>query len=438
MLELNDTYTPLETGSYNIKSELTKELFDSLKVLKVDLQVFMVTSVLDHGKDTLVIVGGREVIYRRYLIDVKDLTKVRLSIDTSKGKRVTERNLLPFRYTDVVLNKEHVSKLLKYKHKDSITEFEVEELLSDDSIELNQNLENVEKAEKSFPNDGNMGSVKAAEHSAAFNIKVSLREELEDNIVYIYEAKPSTNSIALSKQFKIKHRHVIQDLFKLCQSKPSLLMGIEFQPYQYINGKDNVITYSTYLEVNEDVYYEFINKMGTPKSAEMVNYRECKVKEYFDAFKSLRDNMYIRGYKENEIKIALYNRTTQTSSLMRLIKDYTTHRNINSLKEDMISYDEMCIVIFNLINYSCGIDALEYDGSRIDRSTLSVELQNKILHKEIELRFAIKIAKNLDSPLSNLLALAFDRNKNILGEWLTEYGREDLWNKVIKKDKRDI
>ena len=264
-------------------------------------------------------------------------------------------------------------------------------------------------------------------------LNIPLEKDLEDNIVHIYESNPSTNSIALAKQFKIPHFHVIRDLFKLCQSNPSLLMGITFQPYQYISGEHRKVTYVTYLEVNEEMYYEFINKMGTPKSKEMRIYRDAKMKEYFNAFKILRDDMVIRGYKEQELKRIIQNRTQFTSILKKTIIDYTTHRNIGSLAEDYMSYDEMSIILFNLINYSCGIDAIDHSGSKSNRNELSIKLQGEIRDKEIELNTSLKMGKEFKLPLIRSLSLLFEVNESVLGDWLREYSRGDLWNKLTKK-----
>ena len=276
------------------------------------------------------------------------------------------------------------------------------------SYDINKNLNNSNcKVEKIGSNGETMGSLETMECSMVSILNIPFIKDLEDNIVHIYEAKPSTNSIALAKQFRISQIEVTRTLFKLCQSNPSLLMGIEFQPYQYISGEHRKVTYTTYLEVNEEMYYEFINNMGTPKSKEMRIYRQQKMKEYFEAFKVLREDMYIRGYKEQELKRVIHNRTQFTSILMKTIIDYTAHRNIGSLAEDSMSYDEMSIIFFNLINKSCGIDAIEYSGNKSNRNELSIALQGKIYEKEVKLDSFLIMSKEFKNPLIRSLALLF-------------------------------
>ena len=430
----NDSYVPIKMGDHELKSELDTGLYDNLKKLKVELSTYIV----NEHPIKLIIVGGDEVIHRSDLDESIDTYKDAVSDIIKKGGVIGERGLLPFIYTNVELRARHISDLVNYKDVDNLSKEQLQKFIRDTdykySYDLNKTLNNKNcKVEKIGSNDDIVGSVKAAEHSAALKLNIPFIKDLENNIVHIYESNPSTNSIALAKQFKIKHRVVVQDLFKLCQSKPSLLMEISFQPYQYINGKDKVTTYSTYLEVSEDAYYEFINNMGTPKSKEMRIYREIKMKEYFEAFKVLREDMYIRGYKEQELKRVINNRTQFTSILKKTIIDYTTHRNIGSLVEDSMDYDEMSIIMFNLINRSCGIDAIDYSGNKSNRNELSIALQGQIYEKEVKLDNSLKMGKRFKLPLIESLALLFEVKENILGDWLREYSRGDLWDKLTNK-----
>ena len=435
MFELeNDNYVPIKMGDHELKSELDTGLYNNLRKLKVELSTYFIN---EHPMK-LIIVGGDEIIHRSDLNDSSEAYKDNLSNSIKKGGIIGEKGLLPFVYTNIKLRARHISDLVNYKDVDKFSEEGLQEFIRatdyKNSYDINKNLNNSNcKVNIDGSNDETVGSVKAAECSAAFKLNIPLIKDLEDNIVHIYEANPSTNSIALAKQFKIKHKAIVEDLFKLCQSNPSLLMGIFFQPYQYIIGKDKVVTFSTYLEVNEDMYYEFINKMGTPKSKEMRIYRDAKMKEYFEAFKILREDMYIRGYKEQELKRVIQNRTQFTSILKKTIIDYTTHRNIGSLAEDSMSYDEMNIIMFNLINRSCGIDAIEYSGNKSNRNELSIELQEDIKYKEVELNNSLKMCKRFKNPLIESLALLFEVKENVLGDWLREYSRGDLWDKLTKK-----
>ena len=430
----NDSYVPIQMGDHELKSELDTGLYDNLRKLKVELSTYLIN---DHPMK-LIIVGGDEVIHRSDLDESIDTYKDAVSDIIKKGGVIGERGLLPFTYTNIELRPRHVSDLVNYKDVDKFSEDGLKEFIRatdyKNSYDLNGNLKNGNcKAKNVGSNSETVGSLKTVQDWTVFILNIPLEKDLEDNIVHIYEAKPSTNSITLAKQFKIEHRHVIRDLFKLCQSNPSLLMGITFQPYQYIIGKDKAVTFSTYLEVNEDMYYEFINNMGTPKSKEMRIYRQQKMKEYFEAFKILRDDMVIRGYKEQELKRVINNRTQFTSILMKTIIDYTTHRNIGSLAEDSMSYDEMSIIFFNLINRSCSIDAIEYSGDKSNRNELSIALQGKIRDTEIRLDSFLKMGKKFKNPLIESLALLFEVNESALANWLREYGRGDLWDKLTKK-----
>ena len=430
----NDSYVPIQMGDHELKSELDTGLYDNLRKLKVELSTYFIND----GSLKLIIVGGDEIIHRSDLEETSELYGGKLGMNIRGVKIIGERGLLPFTYTNVLLRPRHISDLVNYKDVDKFSEEGLQEFIRatdyKNSYDLNKTLNNTNcKVNIDGSNDETVGSVKGAEHSAPFKLNIPFIKDLENNIVHIYESNPSTNSIALAKQFKLSHKNVTQDLFKLCQSKPSLLMGISFQPYQYIIGEHQITAHSTYLEVNEDMYYEFINKMGTPKSKEMRVYRDTKMKEYFEAFKVLREDMYIRGYKEQELKRVIQNRTQFTSILKKTIIDYTTHRNIGSLAEDSMSYDEMNIIMFNLINRSCGIDAIDYSGSKSNRNELSIELQEEIKYKEVKLDNSLIMGKEFKLPLIRSLALLFKVKESVLGDWLREYSRGDLWDKLTKK-----
>ena len=402
MFENEDiNYTPIKMGDHELKSELDTGLYDNLIKLKVELSTYIV----NEHPIKLIIVGGDEVIHRSDLNDSSEAYKDNLGGSIKKGGIIGEKGLLPFIYTNIELRARHVSDLVNYKDIKNFTNEQLQEFIRatdyKSTYNLSENLKNENCKDNTIgSNNGSVGSLKGIEHSVPLNLNIPFIKDLEDNIVHIYETNPSTNSIALAKQFKLLHYNVMQGLFKLCQSNPSLLMGITFQPYQYISGKDNIATYTTYLEVNEDMYYEFINNMGTPKSKEMRIYRQQKMKEYFEAFKVLREDMYIRGYKEQELKRVINNRTQFTSILMKTIIDYTTHRNIGSLAEDSMDYDEMNIIVFNLINRSCGIDAIEHSGNKSNRNELSIALQGQIYEKEVKLDNSLKMCKRFKKPFN--------------------------------------
>ena len=72
---------------------------------------------------------------------------------------------------------------------------------------------------------------------------------LSENICYIFKDDPSTNSLALSKQFDIKSKHVLESLFVICRNQPSLYSQMLWNIY----SEDNKV-FHLYLEITEVLY----------------------------------------------------------------------------------------------------------------------------------------------------------------------------------------
>ena len=339
------------------------KLETALEALNVEINRYVIG---EGDKQEVIVVGGLEVV-DRYL--VKDFKEVNDSWEKIDVKSVGGDNkvLLPFMYTNVLISSSHLTQLSKFRDMKSLTKEE------------------------------------------ASKYDVVDKDRVLNKIVYVYEKEPSTNSLALAKQFQLKHKHVIEQIFKLAEQNPSILMGIKYGIYEDSipmkgssmknkskpsTGKprddkwvvetsttqmdDRQTVYNTFLHISEDAYYNFVLSMGTPKSKEMKVYRQLKQKECFTAFQALRDVLLSTGISEEELERIISIRTEQTKNLMDAIYDYVEHYNSNSGEQKQLNHIKTSRLIFNLINHHLDIDAKVYNSNKGNKSKGDVVLQGAL------------------------------------------------------------
>ena len=381
-----------------------KQLEKALEVLKVKINRYVVSNTDD--TTDVVITGGIEVFHRYPVKDFKAINGSWNKIDIHGSGN--ERVLLPFNYTDVELDTKHLEELIKFR------------------------------------------ALKAINKEQASSYEVVTKEELKNKIVYIHEVNPNTNSVVLAEQFKINHKHVIEQVFKLAEQNPSVLMGVEYGVYEYEssipnNGKksdikgstrvvedsatrtNNITTrYDMFLHISEDVYYRFINSMGKPKSLEMVAYRDLKRQEYLKGFQVLRERVLLSGVKERELEDILKIRTEYTKELMLTIKDYVTHYNNNSGELKQLDYNSTSRLIFNLINSKVGIDAKDYRHKEVDRDKKDKALQTKLRVFEKAVSVAIKAGKRHNDSLKEILTKDIDLSMDEIEKYLNNKNVTEL------------
>ena len=375
----------------------------ALETLKVEISRYVVTS-LNNNVDVIV-VGGIEVI-RRY--PVRDFAKVNGSwekIDVSG--RGDETILLPFKYVDLEFDINHLEKLSEMKTKKAISK----------------------------------------EEASKFN--ATSKDKLINKKIYIHEKTPSTNSIALAEQFQIRHDHVIEQIFKLAEVNPSILMGIKFGIYGYESSipnkkenpeiKDSVRTtessvvrlnptvtrYRTFLHISEDVYYRFINSLGTPKSKEMKVHRDIKRQEYLKGFQVLRELALNNGFKNEEIEQFINVRTHKTSELMSTIANYVKHHNNNSGLAKQLEYSKVCRIVFNVVNDMAGINATTYNGS-LNRDVNVNDVQHTLESFESRVDAFMKSDKMKTLGITDILEHALNLNKGEIKKHLENKNANDL------------
>ena len=342
------------------KSTLTK--------LGIEVKYFLVRDI-NNIPIRLVCVGGLEVIGEsKGLKDIED--KIKEYGVSEENFVCDEESLLPFKYVENSLVMSHLDELVKMRKTSNLSK------------------------------------------EQASRYEVSNKGDLVNKKVYIHESNPSTNSIALAEQFQLKHFHVIEQIFKLAEQNPSVLMGIEYGIYEVsdntqspenqtiehsVDSNLGVSTFRTFLHISEDVYYKFISSLGTPKSDRMKVYRDTKREEYFKAFQSLRQVLNDSGIKDKEIESLLKRRTAGTKELMEAIYDYTKHHNNLTHTTKQITRINAIRFMFNLINYKNEINSINYvpeepkEGET--RKTKSEVLQEKLLILESRILGALKIAK---------------------------------------------
>ena len=365
------------------------KLEQTLKTLKVDINRYVIE---DSNKHDVVVTGGIEVIDRYSVKDFKEVNGDWERIDI-KGSSNNERILLPFTYSNVKFNVKHLENIVKFR------------------------------------------GVKGLTKEEASKYKIEKKEDLESKIVYVHENKPSTNSLALAKQFKLEHHNIIKQLFKLAGQNPSILMGIEYGFYELVNngqipenqGSESSLPsnlglsqYLPFLQITEDVYYKFVMKLGTPKSKAMVVYRYEKQEEYFQSFQNLREMLYKQGYKEDEIITLIRQRTIMTNKLLDTINDYVIHYNNNSGVSRQISVISLCRILFNVINKLAGIDAKHYRHKSKDRNEKNHETQMILIQYETSIIASMKSSKRHESNLVNELCDTLEVDVNYLEQVLKD------------------
>ena len=355
-----------------------------LKKFKVNVTNYVIH---EENLPNIVMVGGIEVI-RKYPVrelvgQQKEFKKI--DIHGSGDKRI----LLPFKYTDVKLSPKHLEKLLELK------------------------------------------TTKTLSKEEASKYKVVSKDKLLNKVVYAYGANPSTNSIALAEQFQIRHDHVMQQIFKLAEQNPSVLMGIKYGVYRFDNtvpndtkvkvqesvgstekqsskDKTKVPNYRTFLYISEDVYYDFINSLGTPKSQEMVVYRSVKRREYLKGFQRLREVLISRDVKEEELEWLIKFRTEKTKELMDVIKDYVLHYNENSGGLKQLNLTDVSRLVFNVINGVVGINSVDFKYGGKNREFEESKLQNELATIEGRLIVAFNMGKVSKTHVRDLIPIGLD------------------------------
>jgi len=205
------------------------------------------------------------------------------------------------------------------------------------------------------------------------------KQHLETKLVYIYEQSPSTNSLALAKQFELNHKNVIQKLLEIPMTQPSFFNQLHWGLYTYDSG-NNATTTALYLEVSEEMYSLFVQSMGKPKSQRMVVLRTKKLKEYFKAFQNLRDDLYRADLTEAEIKDLVDLRTAETKKLMTILNTYVTEYNEKyGVGRAKINFPTINRVVFNLVNLNVGINSTKH---KVNRNDMNEYIQKKLMYIE--------------------------------------------------------
>ena len=361
-----------------------KQLEKALEALNVEISNYVVKQ--DDGTFMVYIVGGVEVVN---FYDVKDFAKVNPKWEKIDIKAIGDNKeiLLPFMYIDQVISIIHLEKLLEMK------------------------------------------SLKTLSKEQASNYEVVTKDRLLNKLVYIHESNPSTNSIALAKQFQLEHRNVMQQILKLAETNPSILMGIKYGVYSYESSipnkkkSDNTesprgaecsaphttnrqLTYSPFLHISEDVYYRFINAMGKPKSKPMIVYRDIKRQEYLKGFQILRERVLTNNVSEKELEELLLIRTEQTKELIVAIKDYVEHYNENSGANKQLNLDMVSRLIFNVINDVLGIDAKSFKYSSMNRDVPNVDKQGALISIESKITTGLRLGKITKITIAEILNIA--------------------------------
>ena len=401
-------------------------VIDNLKDLGVKLRGYIVTGdSRGDGKDICVIAAGQEVLTWLPFSDLGTPmgSMFKEVFRECEQKKISYSDRMPYVDPKEAMNDANIYLLGKYKSVPQMNKESVNDLI---------------KESQKF------GKLLSAEHSALNN-----KSEVEKKIVYLYEQYPSTNSLALAKQFDLRHKNVVQTIFELLKDAPHDYNGISWNPYTYKSGKGDSDTYALYLEVNEYVYQKFIRSMGTPKSIEMKIYREHKIEEYYRAFINLRNDHYNRGSTQQEMFENIELRTITTENLFVTISDYVRSYN-NRFKRSLhykeakmplqpLQYDLIKRIAMNVVNKFIGVNSFDFSNNRDtldwdNTRRLSIVEGGFSLHVNGDVKISPKdLMVNLYGTINpNLFRQGVDVVEQALVKDLASYNVVDLWDEVSK------
>ena len=374
--------------------------------------------------------GGNEVIFS--ITDDKDIIKMKKLVGNMPYQEIDEsKQPVFYKYVETPFNPDKLKELLVHKSTDSYSK--------EDALKLNKDIKS--------------------------------KEELEDNIVYITDKQPMTNTLALAKQFDLGHRNVIIKLYELGSMYPSVLMQMKYDVYkddvksggmkskpknsepvipaEYSAGIKSRKSYQSFIHISEDIYYQFIKKISTPKgitSSDETKYREALAKlthieskqdEYFNAFKRVRDFLLESGTSSKEIEAMMRKRTNCTSELMSEIYNYVIRHNSyeDSKKLNVINVNKL---IFNIVNYINNINAVNYVPpteeelkENFNRKTKDESLQEALFGIENKLSAGLKLGAGYRLPLRKILTQVLDLGEEDIVKMLKEYHAEKLWEETM-------
>ena len=122
------------------------------------------------------------------------------------------------------------SKMMPYTMMDG--EFEIKKLQMLDKYKSVDKVSN-EKLEEFFLDTHDVGYLLTIEPS-----EVVEKSTIETNLCYIFEKNPTTNTLAMARQFEINHTHIMEKVFTLVTDRPSLLNHIYWNVCKYEAGLD--------------------------------------------------------------------------------------------------------------------------------------------------------------------------------------------------------
>ena len=423
---------------------MSKPLIDVNKILRENAELLAKFKIqtehirlLDSNGEYVefVITGGAEVLVSASTAEEIDEAMLSLGSEHKYLNRL-EANLLPFKYVETPFQVSKLKELLVHKPIDKYSK--------EDALKLNKDIKS--------------------------------KQELEEDIVYIVDKQPTTNTLALAKQFDLNHMHVINKLYELGSIYPSTLMQLKYDVYSDISksgGKkpntensESVISnensldikshksYASFIHITEDVYYKFVKKISTPMNVNSKDrdkrasamtklvHIESKQDEYFEAFKKVRDFLLESDTSSKELEAMMRIRTHRTKELMSEIYNYVTNHNVYH-KDNQYSLVNFNKYIFNIVNYLNNINAVNYvprtDNELLDgetRQTKRKELQQLIAETEIGITVGLSFGLKHNVTPIDLITVTTNMTENDIKNALHEYNADYLWDMITSKNNK--
>ena len=207
-------------------------------------------------------------------------------------------------------------------------------------------------------------------------------------------------------------------------------------------------SYASFVHITEEVYYKFINTIGTPMNVnskdmhkqrlgmERLTHLNEKKDEYFNAFRKLREFLLESGVSSNELEAMVRKRTEQTSELMTQVYSFVTKHNSfpHNKKLNLVNVNRF---IFNIINYINDINAVNYIPptkedlkENYNRLTKMEKIQRGLLVVEVEILAGLKLGSKQNISLHDVITGVLGIDEAEIREMLRAYNAEKLWEET--------
>ena len=219
-------------------------------------------------------------------------------------------------------------------------------------------------------------------------VELETKEQLENKSMNVYEKEPRTNSLAMSKDFKIPMRYLYRMLVEVLLDHPLMMKDVKWGVY----WNEEIENYTKFAHIGLELFNLVMARIPVSDDEEIYTARASKMREYTLSFKNMSKWLYDMNNTEDFMAVLTRRRNDGTNRIVSFVKELA--------KRHGISPEEHVKALIHNINFSAGLDAKAYDGSDINREEFNEnkEIQDRVIAIEevVELLQLILLNKGLD------------------------------------------